>query len=77
MGRRELNRTLLSCAPEDGQAGRQSLVTAINDDGRLYVTQTRVESGVAIRFQTGSMEKTEQDVDLAFEIICGLARKLI
>ena len=54
-----------------------SLLAMINDDGRLYLTQTRVEGRIAIRFQTGSMETTEADVDLAFEVIRDLACKLV
>ena len=65
--------------PGDGRdldAHNLSLVSAINDDGRLYLTQTRVEGRIAIRFQAGSMETTERDVDLAFEVIRELARKV-
>ena len=32
------------------------LVNAINDDGRIYLTQTRVDGRVAIRFQAGQFE---------------------
>lgn len=53
-----------------------SLVAAINDGGRLYLTQTRVDGHIAIRFQAGSMETTEEDLDVAFEVIRSLARKL-
>jgi aromatic-L-amino-acid decarboxylase len=66
--------------PGDGRdldAHNLSLLTAINDDGRLYLTQTRVEGRIAIRFQAGSMEAREADVDLAFEVIRDLARKLV
>lgn len=65
--------------PGDGRdldAHNLSLVTAINDDGRLYLTQTRVEGRIAIRFQTGSMTTTEGDIDLAFEVIRDMARKM-
>jgi aromatic-L-amino-acid decarboxylase len=63
--------------PGDGRdldAHNLALVAAINDDGRLYLTQTRVEGRIAIRFQAGSMETTEEDLDLAFEVIRDLAR---
>lgn len=43
-----------------------TLINAINDEGRIYLTQTRVDSNVAIRFQVGQLETTEQDVDDAF-----------
>lgn len=65
--------------PGDGRdldAHNLSLLAAINDDGRLYLTQTRVEGRIAIRFQAGSMETTEGDLDVAFDVICSLARKL-
>jgi aromatic-L-amino-acid/L-tryptophan decarboxylase len=66
--------------PGDGRdldAHNLALVAAINDDGRLYLTQTRVEGRIAIRFQVGSMDATEADVDLAFGVIRDLARGLV
>jgi aromatic-L-amino-acid/L-tryptophan decarboxylase len=65
--------------PGDGRdldAHNLALVAAINDDGRLYLTQTRVGDQIAIRFQVGSMAATEADVDLAFDVIRDLARGL-
>lgn len=65
--------------PGDGRdldAHNLALVAAINDDGRLYLTHTRVEGRIAIRFQVGSMQTTEADIDLAFDVIRDLARKL-
>ncbi|MDX8439548.1 pyridoxal phosphate-dependent decarboxylase family protein [Mesorhizobium australafricanum] len=52
------------------------LVDAINADGRIYLTQTRVDGRVAIRFQTGQFESTAADVDAAFNVICECARSL-
>ena len=66
--------------PGDGRdldAHNLALVTAINDDGRLYLTQTRVEGRIALRFQIGAMTTTEGDVDLAFEVVRDLARRLV
>jgi aromatic-L-amino-acid/L-tryptophan decarboxylase len=66
--------------PDDGRdldAHNLALVAAINDDGRLYLTQTRVEGRIAVRFQVGSMETTKADIDLAFDVIRDLARKLV
>lgn len=66
--------------PGDGRdldAHNLALVTAINDDGRLYLTQTRVDGRIAIRFQVGSMQTTEADIDLAFDVIRDLARRQI
>ena len=44
------------------------LVNAINDDGRIYLTQTRVDGQVAIRFQAGQFETEARDVDMAFDV---------
>ena len=52
------------------------LVNAINEDGRIYLTQTRVDGQIAIRFQAGSFATTEQDVDEAFNVIRACARRL-
>jgi aromatic-L-amino-acid decarboxylase len=52
------------------------LVAAINDDGRIYVTQTRHEGRAVIRFQVGGWETTEADVALAWETIREIARGL-
>jgi aromatic-L-amino-acid decarboxylase len=65
--------------PGDGRdldAHNLMLLTAINDDGRLYLTQTRVDGRIAIRFQAGSMQTTEADVNLAFDVIQTLAARL-
>ena len=52
------------------------LVNAINDDGRIYLTQTRVDGDLVIRFQAGQFETTEQDVAMAFDVITEIARSL-
>jgi len=53
-----------------------ALVAAINDDGRIYLTQTRVDGRVAIRFQAGQFETAEADVDMAFDVITEMAAGL-
>ncbi|MBX3584261.1 MAG: aspartate aminotransferase family protein [Rhizobiaceae bacterium] len=53
-----------------------ALVNAINDDGRIYLTQTRVDGRLAIRFQTGQFEVTEADVDTAFDVIAEIAARI-
>lgn len=66
--------------PGDGRdldAHNLALVAAINDGGRLYLTQTRVGGRIAIRFQVGSMGATEADINLAFDVIRDLARGLV
>lgn len=53
-----------------------ALVEAINADGRIYLTQTRVDGGVAIRFQVGQFECAEADVMSAYEVITEIAGRL-
>jgi aromatic-L-amino-acid/L-tryptophan decarboxylase len=52
-----------------------ALVNAINDDGRIYLTQTRVDGRIAIRFQAGQFDMTREDADAAFDVILDVARK--
>ncbi len=52
------------------------LVNAINDDGRIYLTQTRVDGDLVIRFQAGQFETTEEDVMMAYDVITEIARRL-
>ncbi|RVD40268.1 aspartate aminotransferase family protein, partial [Mesorhizobium sp. M4B.F.Ca.ET.019.03.1.1] len=51
------------------------LVNAINDDGRIYLTQTKVDGAIAIRFQAGQFEATAADVEAAFDVITEIARR--
>ncbi|WP_245440806.1 pyridoxal phosphate-dependent decarboxylase family protein, partial [Mesorhizobium sanjuanii] len=66
-------------AAKGGDADEHNLrlVNAINDDGRIYLTQTRVDGHVAIRFQVGQFETTAADIDTAFETITEIARGLV
>jgi len=52
------------------------LLAAINDDGRIYLTQTRVDGRVAIRFQAGQFETTRDDVLSAMDVIAECAARL-
>jgi aromatic-L-amino-acid decarboxylase len=52
------------------------LLQSINDDGRIYLTQTRVDGRFVIRFQAGQTETTKEDVRIAGETIRELARSL-
>jgi aromatic-L-amino-acid decarboxylase len=61
---------------EDLDALNIALVNAINADGRIYLTQTRVDGQIAIRFQVGQFETTEQDVADAYAAITETARCL-
>ena len=48
-------------------------VNRVNDDGRIYITQTRVEGRIAIRFQVGQFDATEADVAIAYDVLVELA----
>ncbi len=61
---------------EDLDALNARLVSAINDDGRIYITQTQAQGKYVIRFQVGQTYTTQDDVDLAFAAITELARSL-
>jgi len=60
----------------DADSHNLELVKAINDDGRIYITQTRVDGKVAIRFQAGQFEATRDDVLMAFDVIRECAARL-
>lgn len=53
-----------------------ALVNAINDDGRIYLTQTRVDGALVIRFQAGQFECTEEDVMMVHDVVTEIARGL-
>jgi len=46
------------------EAATEALLTRINDDGRIYLTQTRVDGRFAIRVQVGSFDCCREDVML-------------
>ena len=54
----------------------QRLVDAINDDGRIYVTQTLIAGTKVIRFSVGQFDTTLADVDMAYDVICNIATTL-
>jgi aromatic-L-amino-acid/L-tryptophan decarboxylase len=61
---------------KDLDALNQTLVERINDDGRIYVTQTRHDDRFVIRFQVGQTSTTRTDVMVAWEVIRELAATL-
>ena len=61
---------------EDADQHNIALVNAINDDGRIYLTQTRVDGRIAIRFQAGQFEMKREDALAAFDVITEVARKM-
>ncbi|MGN6466513.1 MAG: aspartate aminotransferase family protein, partial [Rhizobiaceae bacterium] len=58
----------------DLDAHNLDLARRINDDGRIYLTQSRVDAKVVIRFQAGQFEAIEADVEMAFDVITAMAR---
>jgi aromatic-L-amino-acid decarboxylase len=54
-------------------AAQQAFVMRVNDDGRIYVTQTRVAGQTVIRFQVGQFDTTAADVALAGDVLGELA----
>lgn len=55
------------CAGDD--AMQQRLVDAVNDDGRIYITQGMHDGAKMIRFQVGQFETTRADVMMAAEVL--------
>jgi aromatic-L-amino-acid decarboxylase len=60
----------------DPDALNLALVQAINDDGRIYLTQTRIGERIAIRFSAGQFDAIEDDVKTAGDVILEIARNL-
>ena len=48
---------------------QQRLVDALNDDGRIYITQGMFDGKRMIRFQVGQFETTREDVMMAHSVI--------
>ena len=55
------------CPGDD--AMQQRLVDALNDDGRIYLTQGAFQGRKVIRFQVGQFDTTRDDVMLAHAVI--------
>jgi len=48
---------------------QQRLVDALNDDGRIYLTQGSFRDQKIIRFQVGQFDTTRDDVMMAHSVI--------
>jgi aromatic-L-amino-acid/L-tryptophan decarboxylase len=59
----------------DLDAHNQALITRINSDGRIYLTQTKVDGAFVIRFQAGSWDMAEVDGHTAYDVIVELAEQ--
>jgi len=60
----------------DLDALNQRLVDRVNDDGRIYITQTRTKGALVIRFQAGQFDATRDDVMMACDVITEIAATL-
>jgi len=52
------------------------LLQRINDDGRIYLTQTEHDGQLVIRFVAGAFHMQESDIDIAYAAITEIARSL-
>lgn len=64
--------SLFTFALRDGDAATEALLTLINDDGRLYLTQTRHAGRFVIRVQVGSFACTQADVAMIPQVVAEL-----
>ena len=60
----------------DLDAHNLALLQAINDDGRIYLTQAKVDGQSGLRFQAGQFETTAADVAFAYDVILEIAATL-
>lgn len=68
--------SLFSFRHAGDDAHNLKLVEAINADGRIYLTQNKVDGQVVIRFQVGAFGATGADVATAFDVITEIARDM-
>jgi len=61
--------SLFSFAHVEGCAATESLLARINDDGRVYLTQTRHQGKFVIRVQVGQFDCTRQDVMCVADVL--------
>ncbi len=54
------------------EAASEALLTRINDDGRIYLTQTRHEGAFVIRVQVGQFDCTREDVMMIAQVVAEL-----
>lgn len=59
-----------------GDAATADLIAKINDDGRIYLTQTRVDGQFVIRFTGCQFDAIEEDVAMAYDVITEVAETL-
>ena len=68
--------SLFSFRLRDSDAASEALLRRINEDGRVYLTQTRHRGRVVIRVQVGQFDTTRDDVMSVAEIVRALASEI-
>ena len=66
--------SLFTFALTAGDAATEALFTRINDDGRIYLTQTRHRGRFVIRVQVGQFDCTEADVRMVADVVADLMK---
>ncbi len=61
--------SLFSFAHRDGDGATETLLAAINDDGRVYLTPTRHAGRAVIRVQIGQFDSTRADALVLLEVL--------
>ena len=64
--------SLFTFALKAGDAATEDLLSRINDDGRVYLTQTRVDGRYVIRVQVGQFDCTADDVAIIAVVVAEL-----
>ena len=54
----------------------QELLERINDDGRIYLTQTKVDGRLVLRFSIGQTTTERRHVEAGWAVVRELAEKL-
>jgi aromatic-L-amino-acid decarboxylase len=67
--------SLFTFALAAGDQATERLLAAINDDGRIYLTQTRHRGRYVIRVQVGQFDCTREDVMAIPEVVAELAAR--
>ncbi|MCC5970051.1 MAG: aspartate aminotransferase family protein [Pararhodobacter sp.] len=55
------------------EAAQLDFLARVNDDGRIYLTQTRLDGQMVIRFQVGAFSTQAGDMETAFAVLDELA----
>ena len=59
----------------DDDAATEALLTRVNDDGRVYLTQTRHEGQFVIRVQVGQFDCTRDDVMMVADVLSKISSR--